>query len=76
MKKLRLESIEVTSFETCAAETQAHGTVHGRDAKPVPPFTLQCQTTPDMDCTFGCSRNTACPEGCVVLLTADLGCAL
>lgn len=74
MKKLKLESIEVTSFETCAAGPREHGTVHGRDAKPAP-ITLHCQpTTPDMDCTFGCSRNTACPEGCVVLLTAEANC--
>jgi len=75
MKKLKLESIEVTSFATCADAPRERGTVLARDGKPVPPLTLQCQTTPDMDCTFGCSRDTACPDGCVVF-THDIGCAV
>jgi len=75
MKKLKLESIEVTSFATCADAPHGHGTVLGRDGKPAP-FTTQCQpTTPDMDCTFGCSRDTGCPDGCVVF-THDIGCAV
>jgi hypothetical protein len=76
MKKLKLESIEVTSFETCADGPREHGTILGRDGKPVP-ITARCQpTTPDMDCTFGCSRDTSCPETCVGLLTLEIGCEL
>jgi hypothetical protein len=71
MKKLKLESIEVTSFETCAGTPPEHGTVHGRDAKPVPPLTLQCQTTPEMDCTYGCSMFTGCVGGCGFTHDAD-----
>ncbi len=74
MKKLKLESIEVTSFETCASGPREHGTVLGRDGKPAP-ITFNCQpTTPDMDCTFGCSHGTGCPDYCSVLLTAPAGC--
>ncbi|HEX9938333.1 MAG TPA: pinensin family lanthipeptide [Longimicrobium sp.] len=76
MKKLKLDSIEVTSFETSASGTREHGTVLGRDGKPAP-ITAFCQpTTPDMDCTLGCSRDTSCPDACGVLLTADAGCEL
>jgi len=79
MKKLKLESLEVTSFETGAAAPLRRGTVLGRDAKPAPltfnncPQTAwTCPTDPNFDCTYGCSMNTACPEGCVVQLeTAD-----
>ncbi|HEU4558947.1 MAG TPA: hypothetical protein VFS20_13900 [Longimicrobium sp.] len=76
MKKLKLESIEVTSFETFAGDTREYGTVLGRDGKPAP-ITALCQpTTPDMDCTLGCSRRLSCPEDCGVLLTVDPGCEL
>ncbi|HYH78741.1 MAG TPA: pinensin family lanthipeptide [Longimicrobium sp.] len=75
MKKLKLDSIEVTSFETSAGETREFGTVLGRDGKPAPITTFCQPTTPDMDCTYGCSRDTSCAEACVGLLTVDPGCA-
>ena len=79
MKKLRLESLEVTSFETGAAGLISRGTVLGRDAKPVPNTMVQCPQTmwtcptdPNFDCTYGCSMDTACSDTCVVQLeTAD-----
>lgn len=75
MKKLKLDSFEVTSFETSAIDKQEHGTVLGRDGKPAP-ITVFCQpSTPDMDCTFGCSHLLSCPEDCGVLIT-DPGCEL
>jgi len=74
MKKLKLESLEVTSFETGSAGPLRRGTVLGRDAKPAPstfqcPQTMwHCPTDPNFDCTYGCSMNTACPDTCVVHL--------
>jgi hypothetical protein len=76
MKKLRLESLEVTSFETGAAGPLHRGTVLGRDAKPATRLNCNtmfaCPTDPNFDCTFGCSRDTGCPDTCVVQIdTAD-----
>ena len=76
MKKLKLESLEVTSFETGSAGPMQRGTVNGR-AKPAPTFQCpqtawHCPTDPNFDCTYGCSMNTACPDGCVIQIdTAD-----
>ena len=63
MKKLKLEELEVVSFETAPAMAGERGTVHGA-AKPTRDnctSTLACDsyicpTTPDMDCTYGCTR--------------------
>ena len=77
MKKLKLESLEVTSFETGSAGAQELGTVHGRAKPPqthfnCPQTMFACPTDPNFDCTFGCSRNTACPDTCIIQIdTAD-----
>jgi hypothetical protein len=63
MKKLKLESIEVTSFETSGETPEKTGTVRGNQQAASYPFA--CPTTPEMDCTYGCSHFTACPDGCV-----------
>jgi hypothetical protein len=80
MKKLKLESLEVTSFETGSAGPQERGTVNGR-AKPEPdtfrncPETaFHCPTDPNFDCTYGCSYFTGCLENCG--LTQDVDCVL
>jgi len=65
MKKLKLESIEVTSFSTGAAQPQERGTVRGRDAVQPIPTKLACgPTNPELDCTYGCSMFTGCPDNC------------
>jgi hypothetical protein len=77
MKKLRLESIEVTSFETSPAMSRQAGTVRGQqEVVPVPPsrFAPCYPTDPNFDCTYGCSQNTACPEYCL-RLTDSVECA-
>ena len=78
MKKLKLESLEVTSFETGAAGPLERGTVLGRDAKPAPqtfnncPETMfTCPTDPNFDCTYGCSQFTGCDGGCPLTQTVD-----
>ena len=76
MKKLTLESLEVTSFETGAAAPLHRGTVLGRDARPqtrvnCPGTMFACPTDPNFDCTFGCSRDSGCPDTCIIIETAD-----
>jgi hypothetical protein len=71
MKKLKLESLEVTSFETGSAGSEL-GTVHGRSIVPTPPTFGPCQPTdPNFDCTYGCSQDTGCPENCMLTVTVD-----
>lgn len=73
MKKLSLDALEVTSFETSAISTE-RGTVQGNAVAPQPVSRLQCNsiiapcypTDPNFDCTYGCSQNTACPERCFI----------
>jgi hypothetical protein len=70
MKKLKLESLEVTSFETGSAGPQGRGTVNGREMPPpqtmrnCPETMFACPTDPNFDCTYGCSNFTNCPENC------------
>jgi hypothetical protein len=66
MKKLKLETIEVTSFETSAAAIEQVGTVQGRGAV-ANATRFACPTDPNFDCTFGCSQHTLCPDTCVPL---------
>ncbi len=79
MRKLKLESLAVESFETTTATPQARGTVDAH-AKPRP-TTLQtynveiCGDTMYFDCTLGCSRDT-CPDYCAILFTAEPGCVV
>jgi hypothetical protein len=63
MKKLKLDDLQVASFETVADRANARGTV---DAHQIRPSRLRpCYPTdPNFDCTYGCSQITACP-GCV-----------
>jgi cytochrome c peroxidase len=66
MRKLKLESLTVESFETAAPASSARGTVvaHG----PKPPTTLQtynidvCGDTMYFDCTLACSHLTHCSQ--------------
>lgn len=69
MKKLKLEDLQVTSFETTADAAQARGTVDAH-ARPTQNFTCTCNepTNPDRDCTLGCSMDTGCPDtNCVII---------
>jgi hypothetical protein len=72
MKKLKLEELVVTSFETASA-ARARGTVLGAANTAVRPcevpfgtYDIQdCGDTQYFDCTYGCSQNTGCPNGCI-----------
>ena len=67
MRKLKLESLQVESFDTTPVASQPRGTVdaHGKP-RPIETYDIQkCGDTNYMDCTYGCSINTACPNGCV-----------
>jgi hypothetical protein len=80
MKKLKLESLEVTSFVTTTEAARERGTVHGA-AKPTPgtgPIQTYspeaCGETQYFDCTLGCSYLTHC-LGCTQL-TANPDCVI
>lgn len=72
MKKLKLEALEVTSFDTVAGEPNDHGTVHGQMAAPKTYDGCNTsQSCPELDCTYGCTLalETACQvsnTGCTV----------
>ncbi len=69
MRKLKLESLQVESFETTAIAPRERGTV-GAHGKPHPIDTYspdRCGDTMYFDCTLGCTRNTACPDGCILM---------
>jgi hypothetical protein len=72
MKKLRLEDLEVTTFETAPAGPLFRGTVDGH-ARPSRQFvTCACEPTdPNRDCTYGCSRESACPDNCIIYSDAE-----
>lgn len=70
MRKLKIESLQVESFDTTPVATQGRGTVNAHDGPGthVPLLTYspaECGDTNYMDCTYGCSINTACPNGCI-----------
>lgn len=74
MKKLKLESLEVTSFETSPAAA-GRGTVNANhsDVQPTPPtigpetYDVEaCGESQYFDCTYGCSVNTDCANTCLV----------
>ena len=69
MKKLKLETLDVTSFVTSPVAARERGTVeaHGRPTNNCPLETYsveRCGDTFYFDCTLGCTMNTACPDGC------------
>ena len=72
MKKLKLESLEVTSFATTPGAGAERGTVDGHMPKPGGPGPIQtynvdlCGDTNYFDCTLGCTRDT-CPGSCMVI---------
>lgn len=73
MRKLKLESLKVESFDTTPVAPQARGTVdaHAKPSTQVPLLTYspaECGDTNYMDCTYGCSINTACPNGCIEVM--------
>lgn len=71
MKKLtlKLDALEITSFETVSDTPNARGTVaaNGQEIKPAPEsFMAPCyDTDANFDCTYGCSQDTAC-DNCIV----------
>jgi hypothetical protein len=74
MKKLKLDDLQVVSFETAADALQVRGTVdaHGKPLPPPPSMIGPCYPTdPNFDCTYGCSRESACPDNCVIYSDFD-----
>ena len=67
MRKLKLESLAVESFETAPMAPGTRGTVDAH-AKPPKPTTLQtynidvCGDTMYFDCTLACSHLTHCSQ--------------
>ena len=76
MKKLKLEELEVTSFATTSGTARERGTVNAH-AKPGGPVFIEtynierCGDTQYFDCTYGCSRESACPDRCILISDFD-----
>ena len=71
MRKLKLESLTVESFEPTAAAPAARGTVdaHGKPG-PIETYNVdRCGETRYFDCTLGCTVETNCycavSDGCI-----------
>lgn len=74
MKKLSLDALEITSFETTPEPVRGRGTVAAhQQVKPLPPSAFgPCEPTDaDFDCTYGCSMDTGCPDNCVIYSNFD-----
>jgi hypothetical protein len=71
MKKLKLEELEITSFETTSGAARERGTVLGHGTEPTIVIVLEtydveaCGESQFFDCTYGCSMNTDCENTCV-----------
>lgn len=66
MRKLKLESLQIESFDTTSTVPQERGTVgaHGRPA-PIETYNVDlCGDTQYFDCTLGCSLHTYCAGPC------------
>ena len=67
MKKLKLEALEVTSFDTTPVQAVARGTVDANSIQfPVTRKPAECPNTAYLDCTLACSFDddtcaTPCP---------------
>lgn len=73
MKKLKLEDLEVTTFEAEPGAQQERGTLNAHQMQVPPSRFRPCyETDPNFDCTFLCSHDT-CPNYCIVL--TDVECA-
>lgn len=77
MRKLKLESLTVDSFETVARAPRLRGTVEAHcDPQPTPPTTgletynvNACGDTQYFDCSLGCPSIAPCDDsayGCMV----------
>jgi hypothetical protein len=65
MRKLKLESLQVESFETALAARE-RGTMHAHQQHhTIETYDIEeCGDTRYFDCTYGCSINTNCATGC------------
>ncbi|HEY7767233.1 hypothetical protein [Longimicrobium sp.] len=65
MRKLKLESLQVESFDTAPAAGE-RGTMYAHEGGPsIETYDIEkCGDTRYFDCTFGCSVNTDCAAGC------------
>lgn len=73
MKKLKLDDLRVESFDTAPSAPRLRGTVQAHMPKPAPESMIgPCYPTdPNFDCTYGCSRESACPDNCVIYSDVD-----
>ncbi len=69
MRKLTLESLEVTSFVTETPQPDERGTVlgHADTKKACSGYgceSFQCPTSPELDCTYGCTQAMCLTNAC------------
>lgn len=66
MKKLKLEDLEISSFETLPSAPKERGTLKGHQIQLPPSRFRPCYPTdPNFDCTFTCSHGSDCPDYCI-----------
>jgi hypothetical protein len=66
MKKLKLEELEISSFETLPSAPEARGTLKGHQIQLTPSRLRPCYPTdPNFDCTWTCSHGSDCPDYCI-----------
>jgi hypothetical protein len=62
MRKLKLDSLKVESFDTTPAAARQRGTVNAHGVPTNTP--AGCGPTRNQECTFTCSWDTNCPAVC------------
>lgn len=71
MNKLKLEDLEVTSFDTSPAATSERGTVHAR-SEPTETHPIdRCGGPTEY---FGCTMEETCPNWCMPPIDTDVDC--
>lgn len=66
MRKLKLDAVKVESFETTRPVSPKRGTLYAHQSVvPLETYDIEaCGDTHYMDCTYGCSWDTGCPDAC------------
>lgn len=66
MRKLKLETLNVESFQTSAGATRAGGTVqaHAAPTYTCDTYDLGCGGASGLDCTYTCTKMNSCPNFC------------
>jgi hypothetical protein len=71
-RKLRIETLIVSSFEAAPAPAAGRGTVHGNDSHPNTCSIVRCYSNAPTDCLGTCPGDETCAFSCgVSCIVAD-----